>query len=33
VAVWFITGAGNVTGEVLISDAGMHLAGSPLKAR
>ncbi|MEO8558873.1 MAG: SDR family oxidoreductase [Rhodospirillales bacterium] len=33
VAVWFITGASNVTGEILISDAGMHLGGSPLKAR
>ncbi len=33
VAVWFVTSANNVTGEVLISDAGMHLAGSPLKAR
>jgi 3-oxoacyl-[acyl-carrier protein] reductase len=33
VAVWFITGAANVTGEILISDAGMHLGGSPLKAR
>jgi 3-oxoacyl-[acyl-carrier protein] reductase len=33
VAVWFITGANNVTGEILISDAGMHLGSSPLKAR
>ncbi len=33
VAVWFVTSANNVTGEILISDAGMHLGGSPLKAR
>ena len=32
-AVWFIEGATNVTGEILIVDAGAHLAGAPLIAR
>lgn len=32
-AVWFITGAANVTGEVIMVDAGVHLGSSPLKAR
>ena len=33
VAVFFIAGAANVTGELLIVDAGMHLGGAPLTAR
>jgi len=33
VAVFFITAASNVTGELLIVDAGMHLGGAPLLAR
>ncbi len=32
-AVWLLTGDVNITGEILISDAGMHLGGAPLKAR
>lgn len=32
-ALFFLTGARNITGEILISDAGMHLGGAPLKAR
>jgi len=32
-AVWFIEGADLVTGELLIVDAGAHLAGAPLIAR
>jgi 3-oxoacyl-[acyl-carrier protein] reductase len=32
-AVWFIEGADLVTGEILIVDAGAHLAGAPLIAR
>lgn len=32
-AVWFIEGATNITGEILIVDAGSHLAGAPLTAR
>jgi len=32
-AVWFIEGATNITGEILIVDAGAHLAGAPLIAR
>ena len=33
-AVWFLEGAGLVTGEILMVDAGSHLmGGSPLKAR
>jgi 3-oxoacyl-[acyl-carrier protein] reductase len=32
-AVWFIEGASNVTGEILLVDAGAHLAGAPLIAR
>lgn len=32
-AVWFIEGADHVTGELLIVDAGAHLAGAPLIAR
>ena len=32
-AVWFIEGASNVTGEILIVDAGSHLGAAPLIAR
>jgi 3-oxoacyl-[acyl-carrier protein] reductase len=32
-AVWFIEGADLITGEILIVDAGSHLAGAPLIAR
>ena len=32
-ALFFLTQSGNVTGEVLISDAGLHLGGAPLIAR
>ncbi len=32
-AVWLLCGDVNITGEILISDAGMHLAAAPLKAR
>ena len=32
-AVWLLTGDVNITGEILISDAGMHLGGAPLIAR
>ncbi|WP_322795096.1 SDR family oxidoreductase [Tepidiforma sp.] len=32
-AVWFLEGADHVTGELLIVDAGAHLAGAPLIAR
>ena len=32
-AALFLLGARNITGEVLISDAGMHLGGAPLIAR
>lgn len=33
VAVWLLEGARNVTGEVVMVDAGAHLSGAPLKAR
>ena len=34
VAVWFLEGAGKVTGEVMMVDAGFHLRGvAPMKAR
>ena len=33
VAVWLVTSAANVTGEMIIVDAGAHLAGAPLKGR
>ena len=32
-AIWLMFGNPNITGEVLICDAGMHLGGAPLKAR
>jgi 3-oxoacyl-[acyl-carrier protein] reductase len=32
-AAVFLLGARNITGEILISDAGMHLGGAPLIAR
>ena len=32
-ALYFLTGAANITGEFLIVDAGMHLAALPMKAR
>ena len=32
-AVWFLEGAANVTGEILIVDAGAHLGAAPLIAR
>jgi 3-oxoacyl-[acyl-carrier protein] reductase len=32
-AVWFLEGADLITGEILIVDAGSHLAGAPLIAR
>ena len=32
-AVWLLVGDVNITGEILISDAGMHLGGAPLVAR
>jgi len=32
-AVWFVEGADLITGEILIVDAGSHLAGAPLIAR
>jgi len=32
-AVWLLCGDVNITGEILISDAGMHLGAAPLKAR
>ncbi len=32
-AIWFIEGATNVTGEIMIVDAGAHLGQAPLKAR
>ncbi len=32
-AVWFIEGASNVTGEILMVDAGSHLGAAPLIAR
>jgi 3-oxoacyl-[acyl-carrier protein] reductase len=32
-AVWFIEGADNITGEILIVDAGAHLGAAPLTAR
>ena len=32
-AVWLLTGDVNITGEVLISDAGYHLGAAPLIAR
>lgn len=31
--VWFIEGAGLVTGEMLMIDSGLHLGGAPAKAR
>ena len=33
VAVWLLEGARNVTGEIIMVDAGAHLSGAPLKAR
>ena len=33
VAVWFLEGAGKVTGEIMMVDAGYHLGAAPLKAR
>ena len=33
VAVWFLEGAGKVTGEIMMVDAGFHLGAAPLKAR
>jgi 3-oxoacyl-[acyl-carrier protein] reductase len=33
VAVWLLEAAANVTGEVIMVDAGAHLSGAPLKAR
>ena len=33
VAVWLLVGDVNITGEILISDAGFHLGGAPLVAR
>ena len=33
VAVWLLVGDVNITGEILISDAGAHLGGAPLVAR
>ena len=33
VAVWFLEGAGTVTGEILMVDSGFHLGAAPLKAR
>ena len=32
-AVFLLTASRNITGEILISDAGMHLGGAPLIAR
>ncbi len=32
-ALWLLAGTGNVTGHVLISDAGSHLGGAPLVPR
>lgn len=32
-AIWFIEGASNITGEILIVDAGAHLGAAPLIAR
>jgi len=32
-AAWLLFGDANITGEILISDAGMHLGASPLTAR
>jgi len=32
-AVWLLAGDVNITGEILISDAGMHLGAAPLVAR
>ena len=32
-AVWLLAGDVNITGEILISDAGMHLGAAPLIAR
>ena len=32
-AVWLLVGDVNITGEILISDAGFHLGGAPLIAR
>ena len=32
-AVWLLVGDVNITGEILISDAGAHLGGAPLVAR
>jgi 3-oxoacyl-[acyl-carrier protein] reductase len=33
VAIWLLEGADMVTGEFVIVDGGVHLAGTPLKAR
>jgi len=32
-AVWLLAGSRNITGEILMCDAGMHLGMAPLKAR
>ena len=32
-ALFLLAGTANITGEILISDAGMHLSGAPLIAR
>ena len=32
-AVWFLEGAGHITGEVLIVDSGLHLGAAPMIAR
>ncbi len=32
-ALWLLAGTGNVTGHILLSDAGMHLGGAPTIAR
>ena len=31
--LWLLAGTGNVTGHILLSDAGMHLGGAPTIAR
>lgn len=33
VAVWFLEGAGRVTGEIMMVDSGAHLGGAPMRAR
>ena len=32
-ALFLLAGSANITGEILISDAGMHLSAAPLIAR